>query len=125
MKWDLWLALFSWSNVSRDRAVSFVYHRLLHQELSHSLYAPRLLIDSHLADRNKGDHVFKGGRHIANTKLNRIEECVRADIPPDFLAIINASRPDQALHIVIEITPRRKRIGDTAARETLPDHGTI
>ena len=73
----------------------------------------------------KGNDVVESGRHIEDTKLDGAKKRVRADIPPDFLAIVDAASINQCLHVLIEIFPGDERVWKPTAGKALPDHGAI
>ena len=78
-----------------------------------------------LAEGSNSHDVVESGRHIEDTELNGAEKRVGADIPPDFLAIIDAAGTNQRLNVGIEIGPRGEGIGQPAAMKTPPHNGAI
>src|SRR6266516_2281114 len=78
-----------------------------------------------LAQCSNGKSIINSGRHITNTKLNSLKKWMRANVPPDLLAVIYASRLHKALHIAVEVVPRGKWLGYTIAGQRSPDHRAI
>src|SRR6266566_6330106 len=81
--------------------------------------------DEGLAERCNGERIFHADRYVADTKFDGLEERMRAYIPPDLFAVIDAASPDEGLHIVVEFAPRCQGVGHAIARERLPDDGAI
>src|SRR5437867_12168747 len=68
--------------------------------------APCQFRNQGLREGDEGKSILNGGRHIADTELQRIKKWVWADIPPDFLPVIDTSRLNQVLHILVELIVR-------------------
>ncbi len=86
---------------------------------------PAQLGDKRLAESRDSDGIFERRWHVADAKLDGIEKRVGSDIPPDTFAVVDASRFDQALYIIVEIAPGREYFRDAAAWEGLPDNGAV
>ena len=74
------------------------------------LSAPGQFGDQGLAKRRQGNGVLRA-RHVADAELDSLKEWMRANIPPDFFAVIDAARLDQCLHIVVKIVQAGKTSG--------------
>src|SRR5947209_4374191 len=75
-----------------------------------------------LAECGNSNSMFNRPRHIKDAELNSIEKWMRADIPPDFFAIVDTTCFDESLHIGIKISPRGEDFGYPAARKGFPHY---
>src|SRR6266568_4174817 len=78
-----------------------------------------------LAQRRQRQRILHRCWHIEDAELNRVEEWMRANIPPDLLPIINHACRNQRLHIGIEISPGAIELRYAAARKWPPNYRTI
>ena len=62
---------------------------------------PTQLSNQCLTKRYDGKGVFNCRRHIADAKFNSIVNWVKANIPPDLLAILDKTRIYQCLYVVL------------------------
>src|SRR4051812_37656433 len=67
---------------------------------------PIQLDDDRLRERGDGDRRARGGRHVADTELERPESRLRPQIPPDLLAVVDAVQLDELLDVLLVFAPR-------------------
>src|SRR6266542_613246 len=72
-----------------------------------------------LDQRRDCKRVIHPGLGIADAHLQRIEERVQPNVPPDFLRVINATGLDQQLAVVFVLGKALERVGNSGARKTL------
>src|SRR5215471_2973513 len=60
-------------------------------------------------------------RDVAHAELDRLEEGVRADVPPDLLAVIDAVGLDQEPHEIVELLGRVEGLRDGGTGEAVED----
>ena len=74
--------------------------------------------DSGLDQRGDRDGLVGAHRHVADAELQRGKVRVRADIPPDFLGVVDAVGLDQQLDEALEFAPTREVIRGYWCAET-------
>src|SRR5262245_45841457 len=79
------------------------------------------LDDDGLRERGDGDRGARSGRHIADAEFQRAEHRMRAQIPPDLLAVVDAVQLDEELDVLLVLGPRVEMIRDPGSREP-PEH---
>src|SRR5579871_5533283 len=90
-----------------------------------SFVQPGELRHERLAQRSERERVVQGSRHVEDAKLYGLEKGVRANVPPDFLGVVDNLCLYQRLDIRLKIGPGRHRLGDAAAWKWPPDHLAI
>ena len=64
-------------------------------------------------------------RDVADAELERREERMRADVPPDLLGVVDAVGLDQQVDEVFVLGPAGESVGDVGARELVEDLAAI
>ena len=83
-------------------------------------------LDRHgLEERGEGDRLLDPHRHVADAELEGVEERVRADVPPDLLAVVDAVGLDQQLDVVVVLGEAAEVVRDAGAREAVEDHAAV
>src|SRR5258708_591344 len=81
-----------------------------HMRRHPALMQPCQFCNECLAERCNGDGILKRGGHITNTKFNSVEKRMGANIPPDFLGVVDTPGPNKALDIGVVCAPRGKYV---------------
>src|SRR4029077_7425934 len=58
-----------------------------------------------LNQRRQRNRLLDAHRNIANSKLERVKEWMRPDVPPDFFRVIDAVSLDQKLDVAVILSP--------------------
>src|SRR5947209_2781948 len=80
---------------------------------------------SRLNQRRQCDGLVEAQRNVADAYLERIEEWVRPDVPPDLLGIVDAFSPDEQVDEILEVAPTGEGVRDIRARELIEDFASI
>ena len=81
--------------------------------------------DDRLDQRRESDHLVDSRWDVADAELERRESRMRAHVPPDFLAVVDAAGLEQKVDVVVILGIRAEVVGDVSARELLEDLGAI
>src|SRR5215469_13048075 len=74
-----------------------------------------------LDQRRNGKCLVQPHRNVAYPYFQSLEEWMWPDVPPDFLAVIDAVRLDQQIDERFVIRPVREHVRDARTREALKD----
>ena len=77
--------------------------------------------DDGLHDRGEADGFVHSHRDVAHAELQRVEERVEADVPPDLLRVVDAPGLDEQVDVAVELLDGLEQVGDAGARKTLED----
>ena len=72
-----------------------------------------------LDQRGDGKRVIHARLRIAHADFECVEERVQANVPPDFLRVIDAPGFDEQLAVILVLGERFERIRNAGARKTL------
>ena len=78
-----------------------------------------------LHHRGQSDSVVHAGLGVADSKLDRVEERMEPDVPPNLFRVIDAVCRNQELQVIFVLGKTFENIGDTGAREALEDVSSI
>src|SRR5712664_1888056 len=81
------------------------------------------LDDEGLGERGDGHSFFDFGGDIAHAELERAERRMRAHVPPDFFAAVDAVELDEEAEKIFVGAPGFELLGNAGARETAKDGG--
>src|SRR5882762_5795956 len=70
------------------------------------------LHDDRLRQGGDGDRGARRRRHVADAELQRAEDRMRPEVPPDFLAVVDAAQLDERLDVLLVFGPRVAVIRD-------------
>src|SRR6185369_9097614 len=81
--------------------------------------------DDCLKQRRDRECVVDARRNITNTKLERREVWIQANVPPDFLTVVDTAGFDQQVDVTLKVEVRIEVIGNVGARKLLEYFGAI
>ena len=81
------------------------------------------LHDDGLRESGDRDSFFDFGGDVEHTEFESAEHGVRADVPPDFFAVVDAIQLDEEIDEIFVGAPRLELLGNAGAREAAEDRG--
>ncbi len=72
-----------------------------------------------LDERGDGNGLFGAKRDVAGADFDGVEEGMRADVPPDFLGVVDAVGADKQADVVLEFGVAGEGVGDAGAGKVL------
>ena len=81
--------------------------------------------DDRLDQRRNRERVVHARLSIAHAHLERVEERMQPDVPPDFFRVIDATGFDQQLAVIVVLRKRFERVGNAGARKTFEHFESI
>src|ERR1700733_11802053 len=74
-----------------------------------------------LNQRGDGDALLRAQRNVADADLDRIEEGMRPNIPPDFFCVVDGLSLDEEIDLALELRVTGETIVQVGARKFLED----
>ncbi len=78
-----------------------------------------------LDERGDGDGLFGAERDVAGAHFDGVEERMGANVPPDFLGVVDAVGADEEADVVLEFGVAGEGVGDAGAGEVLEYFGAV
>ncbi len=78
-----------------------------------------------LDERGDGDGLLGAKGDVADADLDRVEERVGADVPPDFFCVVDGVGLDEQVDVAFELGVAGEAVGEVGARKVFEDLGAV
>ena len=78
-----------------------------------------------LDERGDGDGLVSAKRDVADADFDGVEEGMRANVPPDFLGVVDGVGLDEEVDVAFELGVAGEAVGEVGAGEVFEDLGAV